>query len=90
MGKQKGGASATLRRLVEEARKKGGALDSARKAQEAVHRFLWDMASDFPGFEEASRAFFAGEYDRFFELVAPWPPGIREHLERMVDRLRRV
>jgi hypothetical protein len=48
------------------------------------------MASDFPGFEEASRAFFAGEYDRFFELVAPWPPDIREHLERMVDRLRRV
>jgi hypothetical protein len=45
------------------------------------------MTSDFPGFEEATRAFFAEEYDRFFHLVASWPEDIQDHLKRLVDRI---
>jgi hypothetical protein len=87
LARQKGGASATLRRLVEEARRNGGEQEAMRRAQEAVHRFLWDMTSDFPDFEEATRAFFAGQYDRFFQLIAHWPQDIQDHLKRMVNRI---
>jgi hypothetical protein len=45
------------------------------------------MTSDFPDFEEATRAFFAGQYDRFFQLIAHWPRDIQDHLKRMVNRI---
>jgi len=88
LGEQRGGASATLRRLVEEARRKEAPGGPARKAQEATYRFMGDMAADFPGFEEASRSFFAQKYDSFFELIGDWPPDVRDHLHRLVERQR--
>jgi hypothetical protein len=38
------------------------------------------MAGDRPGFEEASRALFAGDQRRFTELIANWPVDIRDHI----------
>jgi hypothetical protein len=70
---QPGGASAALRRLVEEARRSSGAKDRERAAQEAAYRFMAAMAGDLPGFEEAARALFAGDRQRFERLVAQWP-----------------
>jgi len=84
---QPGGASAALRRLVEAARKRSEGPDRARRAQEAAHRFMWAMAGDLPGFEEASRAFYARDYARMRELSAAWPPDLRDHAWAMVDRL---
>ncbi len=57
---QRGGASAAIRRLVDDARSKPERKELIRKKQEAIHRFLWDMASGFTDFEEASRAFSPG------------------------------
>jgi len=90
LGGQRGGASATLRRLVEEARKKGAPGDRAKKAQEAIYGFMSDVAADFPGFEEASRSFFAQKYDSLLELIEHWPPDIRDYITHLVVRQREL
>lgn len=80
---QPGGASVALRKLVETARKANEARDRARHAQEATYRFMAAIAGDFPGFEEANRALFAGDPARFVEHVDAWPADIREHAKRL-------
>jgi hypothetical protein len=82
---QPGGASVALRKLVEEAARANAGRDRARRAQEAAYRFMRVMAGDLPGFEEATRALFAGEAGRFEELTVPWPIDIRDHAWRMAE-----
>ena len=43
------------------------------------------MAGNRPGFEEATRALFAGDRDRFARLVDGWPPDIRDHARRLAE-----
>jgi hypothetical protein len=90
LSRQKGGASAALRRLVDEARKHGQESESARHAVDAAHKFMWIMAGDFPGFEEAARALYSRDYDRFGEWTKDWPSDVREHLGRMVAKAARL
>ncbi len=78
---QPGGASIALRKLVEEARKSG--RDATRKRGEAFHRFATAMAGDLPGYEEALRAFYAGDAARFAALTEGWPPDVRDHARRL-------
>ncbi|MCO5132466.1 MAG: DUF2239 family protein [Xanthobacteraceae bacterium] len=80
---QPGGASVALRKLVEEARRRNGELDRARMARDAAYHFMSAMAGNLPGFEEASRALFAADRHRFAELIAPWPPDIRDHIVKL-------
>lgn len=90
LSQQRGGASAAIRRLVDDARKRGASGEQARKAQEASYRFMSDMTADLPGFEEASRSFFAGKYEAFFEITGGWPKDIRDHIESLVSRQREL
>jgi hypothetical protein len=83
---QPGGASVALRRLVEEARRTHQGKDRLRAAQEAAYRFLSTMAGNAPGFEEASRALFAGDRERFAEMVARWPLDVGNHAKKMAAR----
>jgi len=90
LNQQPGGASAALRRLVDERRKRGNSENSARIAREAAGKFMWAMAGNFPGFEEASRALYAGDRKRLEELTRNWPQDIQKHLERLVaESMRR-
>ena len=73
---QPGGASATLRRLIEEARKRGR---TPRECLDAAYRFLTVMAGDLAGYEEAMRALYAGDRPRFAALAAEWPEAVRAH-----------
>ena len=84
LGQQPGGASAALRRLVDERRKRGNGENSARIAREAAGKFMWAMAGNLPGFEEASRALYAGDQRRLEGLIRDWPQDIRKHIERLV------
>ncbi len=84
---QPGGASAVLRRLVEEARRASVDTDRARRAREATWRFLHVMAGDRPGFEEASRALFADRLDDLARIAAGWPPDVRDHALRLAGRI---
>ena len=80
LGAQPGGASVALRKLVENARRASGDRDRQRAARDAAYHFMSTMAGDRPGFEEASRALFAGDQRRFTELIANWPVDIRDHI----------
>jgi hypothetical protein len=82
---QPAGISAALRRLVDEARKREPDKQRARRAREAASKFMWAMAGNLPGFEEASRALFASDRKRFEDLIRDWPQDIREHLARLVQ-----
>ncbi len=73
---QRGGASATLRKLVEEAMRKGR---TAKDHHDAAYRFLYVMAGDRPCFEEAIRALYKGDRHSFGAYAALWPEAIREH-----------
>jgi len=83
LGSQPGGASVTLRRLIDESRKAGEGRVSVRTARENAYRFMSEMAGDFAGFEEASRALFAGDKPKFEGLVAPWPQDVRLQLAKL-------
>lgn len=80
LGQQPGGASAVLRRLVEQASRHETPKQYARLAMEAVDRFMQAMTGNFVGHEEASRAFYRGEHERFAALTEPWPADVRDHL----------
>jgi hypothetical protein len=81
---QPSGASAAIRRLVDEARKRNPDQERTRLAIEAAGRFLTAMAGNLPGYEEASRALFGRHRERFDELIAGWPQDIRLHVQRLV------
>lgn len=74
---QPGGASAALRRLVEQARRTTADADRKRAAQEAAYRAMQALAGDLPGYEEALRALFAGDGAGFAARLAPWPEDLR-------------
>ncbi len=76
---QPGGASVTLRKLVEQARRASAEADRLRQAREAAYRFMSAMAGNEPGYEEATRALFAGDFARLRECLAKWPRDIRSH-----------
>jgi len=75
LNRQPGGASAVLRRLVDDAQRSPEMR--RREARDAAYRFISAMAGDLPGFEEASRALFAGDIAGFEARMAAWPEDIR-------------
>ena len=79
LGAQPGGASVALRKLVDEARKAQPDIQTKKRLQERAYRFMSTMAGDREGFEEASRALFAGDENRMREKMASWPQDVREH-----------
>lgn len=87
---QPGGASVALRKLVEEARRAGGGRERVRRSQEAAYEFMRTMAGNAPGYEEALRALFAGQRERFIECTAGWPADIAEHSFELARGVWRV
>lgn len=80
LGQQRGGASAALRRLVDEARSAHASADQMRQAKEASYRFMSAIAGNLPGFEDASRALFAQDRAGFSSLIAHWPRDVQVYL----------
>ena len=80
---QPNGISAALRRLVDAARRRAPDEERSRNAKEAASRFLTAMAGDRAGYEEATRALFAGDGERFAQLVQRWPRDVRQHALRL-------
>jgi hypothetical protein len=87
LGQQPNGASAALRRLVDQARQHEPGEQRARLAIEAAGRFLSVMAGNLPGYEEATRALYRRDGERFDELIRDWPRDVRLHAQRMVRDL---
>ncbi len=82
---QPGGASATLRKMVEIARRENRGDDARRASQNAAYKFMNGVAGDLPGYEEVTRALFAGDRERFHALTADWPADIRDHARTLAE-----
>lgn len=80
---QPGGASVTLRKLVDEARRASAGQDTRRQAQERTYHFMSALAGDLPGFEEATRALFADDGPTFRQRTDAWPADLRDHARRL-------
>ena len=80
---QPGGASVTLRKLVDEARRAHVDRDRQRRANECAYHFMSAMAGDMPGFEEASRALFANDTAKFRQQTEAWPPDVRDYARQL-------
>ena len=77
---QPGGASVTLRKLVEEARRANVDRDRQRQASECAYHFMSVMAGDMAGFEEATRALFANDAQKFRLQTEAWPTDVRDYV----------
>lgn len=73
---QRGGASAVLRRLVDEARTRG---KSEAECRDSAYRFLSAMAGDLPKFEDAVRELYAGNKVGYDHFAHEWPRDVRDH-----------
>jgi uncharacterized protein len=79
LASQPGGASVTLRKLVETARRDSAGEDAKRAAREAAYRFMTLVAGNEAGYEEATRALFADDRARFEASTGTWPADVRAH-----------
>lgn len=86
LARRRGGASAALRRLVEDAIRADDPADRLRLARETVYRVMSVLAGDLPDFEAASRALFAGRQAEFSACIAAWPADIRGYLVELMSR----
>lgn len=85
LASQPGSASVTLRKLVEKARLASTDEDRMREARDSTYRFMFASAGNEPGFEEASRALFAGDRLGFEGQTAGWPQDVRTHARRLAE-----
>lgn len=86
LASQPGGASVAVRKLVDEARRRSEDRDRIRSAQDAAYRFMSVMAGNKPHFEDAIRALFAPDPERFAQLTAGWPKDVRDHAVLLAER----
>lgn len=82
---QPGGASVALRKLVHEARRHGGERDRIRHARDRAYHAMSTLAGDLAGFEEASRALFAGDRERLLAQMATWPEDVRAYVLQLAE-----
>ena len=80
LNNQPGGASATIRILIDE-KTKSLTLDKnkIKNAQEVTYKFLSAIAGNLPNFEEAIRYLYRRDRKKFADLISSWPPDIIRH-----------
>ena len=85
LASQPGGASVAMRKLVEAALREAEGPDRMRRSREASYRFMTAVAGDLPGYEEAVRMLFAGDWTRFDEQTQVWPADVRDYARRLAE-----
>jgi len=76
---QSGGASATIRRLVDAKMKATTPKDKIKQTQESVYTFLNSIAGDLKNFEDAIRYLYRQDEGKFKEAIADWPKDLKKH-----------
>jgi len=91
LASQAGGASVTLRKLVEESRKKslgvGGVsgVQDTKRAQERTYKFMTTMAGDCAGYEDAIRALYKKDEKLFRAKIADWASDVKNHVVELAE-----
>lgn len=76
--KQSGGASATLRRLIDEARKKHSLTDDIKMRQQQLFGFINIFAEELEHVEEAIRSLYRQDREGFIQHTKTWPVDIQQ------------
>jgi hypothetical protein len=82
---QPGGASVAIRKLIDAERKNKLFNELSRKIQASVYRFINTIAGNFQYFEEACRALFAGDREKFATLTEAWPTDVRDQARWLIE-----
>lgn len=85
LANQPSGASATLRKLVDQARKQDQATGGIKQAQQAADRFMTAMLGNASGYEEAARALYAGKKEIFLQYTEQWPADLRDYVRQLAE-----
>ncbi len=80
---QPNGASAAIRRLIDDERRRDPEALTRRMAMKSAGRFMSAMAGSLPGYEEATRALYRGDRDGFRDSTSKWPADIRTYAEHL-------
>lgn len=83
LNQQPASVSATLRKLVEQASRQNQQVANTRQAQDVVYRFMNVVASHLAEYEEALRALYAKDGERFQQLTQGWPSDVLTHLKKL-------
>ncbi|TBR43539.1 DUF2239 family protein [Marinomonas agarivorans] len=81
LSKQSGGASVTLRRLVDQARQENSLEDEIKLRQEQIYNFISFFAEQLPNVEETMRALYRQDRSLFYRSIKNWPTDIRRFCE---------
>ena len=82
---QRGGASAALRRLIDEARKARSGEDAVRRAQLRTQQLLTALTGNEPGFEEALRALYSRDKAGFDSHIKGFPADVLATAQRWAE-----
>lgn len=85
LASQTGGASATLRRLIEEAKKTSVQTMTIKQAQERTYHFMSVVAGDYKGYEEVLRALYKKDKAKFFAEMSDWPEDIVYYIRKISE-----
>lgn len=77
---QRGGASATIRTLIEDTMKKASAGQSAKQIQDRVYQIMSVLAGDLSDYEEALRAMYKKDKKSFLGYIEGWPKDVQNYL----------
>ena len=80
---QQGGASVTLRKLVEEARRKNPDAEIMQQSRDACYRIINALAGNEAASEDALRALYADDQQTFAEIIALWPQDVSRYVNKM-------
>lgn len=85
LSSQPGGTSVALRKLVEAALRSSEEPERARAAKDAAYRLMTALAGDRPGYEEATRMLFAGDWTAFDAAIRSWPADVRQAVSEVAE-----
>ena len=81
LSEQSGGASATLRRLIDQQRSNSRTV---RESRDAAYRFMQAACGDMPHYEEALRALYSARTDEFQMLIGQWPADVAGYVTKLL------
>lgn len=80
---QSGGASATLRKLIDDAKKKSLNVSQSKQAQDRTYQVMSVLAGDLKGYEETLRALYKKDKKKFLTLIEAWPRDIQLYITEL-------
>jgi len=87
LASQAGGASATLRRLIDQARQQVEPEEQVKQQQARIFKFITIFAEQLPDTEEATRALYRKDADQLNQSMLHWPIDIQDFVRARFNQV---